>query len=52
MAPEKTVGPQNILSFAGIELDTLRMEVRLPVDKIGKCRLLISSFLRRKKVTA
>ncbi len=26
MAPEKTVGPENILAFAGIELDTLSME--------------------------
>ena len=51
IAPEKTVGPQNILSFAGIELDTLSMEARLPADKIEKCKLLISSFLRRKKVT-
>ena len=51
IAPEKTVGPQNILSFAGIELDTLSMEARLPADKIEKCKLLISPFLRRKKVT-
>ena len=50
-APEKTVGPQNILSFAGIELDTLSMEARFPADKSEKCKLLISSFLRRKKVT-
>ena len=48
---EKTVGPQNVLSFAGTELDTLSMEARLPADKIEKCKLLISSFLRRKKVT-
>ena len=27
------------------------MEARLPADKIEKCKLLISSFLRRKKVT-
>ena len=27
------------------------MEARLPADKIEKCTLLISSFLRRKKVT-
>ena len=51
IAPEKTVGPQNILSFAGIELDTLSMEACLPTDKIEKCKLLISSFLRRKKFT-
>ena len=51
MAPEKNVGPQNVLLFAGIESVTLRMEAHLPVGKIEKCRLLISSFLRRKKVT-
>ena len=51
MAPEKTVGPETLLAFAGIELDTLRMEVRLPPDKIAKCQTLISTFLRRKKVT-
>ena len=51
IALEKTVGPQNILSFARIELDTLRMEARLPADKTEKCKLLIASFLRRKKVT-
>ena len=37
MAPEKTVGPENVLAFAGIELDTLRMEARLPLDKTEKC---------------
>ena len=30
MAPEKTVGPHTVLSFAGIELNTYQMEVRLP----------------------
>jgi hypothetical protein len=42
---KKLWGPQNILSFAGIELDTLRMEACVPVDKTEKCRLLISLFL-------
>ena len=51
MAPEKTVGPENVLAFAGIELDTLRMEARLPLDKTEKCKTLVSTFLRRKKVT-
>lgn len=30
MAPEKTVGPSQIISFAGIELDSISMEARLP----------------------
>ena len=48
MAPEKTVDPENILAFAGIELDTLCMEARLPLDKTTACKTLISTILRRK----
>ena len=51
MAPEKTVGPSTTLAFAGIELDTVLMEARLPQDKLDKCRDLLSTFLRRRKVT-
>ena len=51
MAPEKTVGPSFVLSFAGIELDTQNMEARLPSDKLTKCRDSIQHFLRRKKIT-
>ena len=51
MAPEKTAGPETVLAFAGIELDTLRMEACLPLDKTAKCQTLIFTFLTRKKVT-
>ena len=52
MAPEKkTVGPSNILTFAGIELDSLCMEARLPLDKTEKCKAMVSAFLQCKKVT-
>ena len=51
MAPEKTVGPLTTLSFAGIELDSVAMEARMPRDKIDKCISSISQFMRRKKVT-
>ena len=51
MAPEKTVGPSTTLTFAGIELDTVLMEARLPQEKLDKCRDLLSTFLRRRKVT-
>ena len=50
IAHEKTAGPQRVLNFAGIELDTVRMEARLPADKIVKCKALVSSFITRKKV--
>ena len=51
MAPEKTFGPSTILTFAGVELDTIRCESRLPVDKLVQCSQLIASFLKKKKAT-
>lgn len=33
IAPEKTCGPATTLSFAGIELDTIQLEARLPSEK-------------------
>ena len=46
----KTEGPATELPFAGIELDTVRMEARLPPDKIAKCRNQLNLFLKSKKV--
>lgn len=51
MAPEKTVGPAHVLTFAGIELDTVKLEARLPIDKVQKCRSLLTSALTRDKMT-
>ena len=51
MAPEKTCGPSTTLCFAGIELDTIRFEARLPLEKLRKCADLISDFQKRKKIT-
>ena len=51
MAPEKTLGPFTIISFAGIELDTVASEARLPPDKIETCVREVSSFMLKKKVT-
>lgn len=51
IAPEKTCGPATTLTFAGIELDPIKCEARLPRDKIEKCVQTIADFLHRKKVT-
>ena len=48
MAPEKIVGSSTTLAFAGIELDTVLLEARLPKDKLDKCRDILSTFLRRR----
>ena len=45
------MGPASTITFAGIELDSVLIEARLPHEKLVKCRMLISEFLTRKKVT-
>lgn len=49
-APEKLIGPSQILSFAGMELDSCLMEAHLPLDKVEKCIGILSDFLKRKRV--
>jgi len=34
MAPDKTEGPSQVLTFAGIELDCCKNEARLPMEKL------------------
>ena len=41
IATEKTFGPLTTLSFAGIELDSVLMEARLPLDKLNLCSTLL-----------
>lgn len=51
LAPHKTEGPTNVLECLGIILDTVRMEARLPVDKVNRTIEIIDSFSRRKSCT-
>lgn len=51
LAPEKTEGPTTCLTFAGIELDTVCMEARLPADKRLKAIQQIQELLPKKRVT-
>ena len=51
MVPDKTVGPSTVLSFAGIELDTVHSEACLPHDKVMRCTSMLSDYLKRRKVT-
>ena len=50
LAPEKTVGPATVLQFAGITLDSVRQEARLPEDKLLKCRAMLLNFQARRSV--
>lgn len=51
LAREKTFQPSQVMSFLGYELDSVMMEVRLPLEKLVKCRALIASCLLRQKIT-
>lgn len=51
LPPEKTVGPDTVLQFAGITLDSVLFEARLPEDKLVKCRLMLHNFYTRRTVT-
>ena len=51
IAHEKTVGPNTTLQFAGIELDSVRLEARLPLDKLTKSRTLLHQYYKKRSVT-
>ena len=51
IAHHKTEGPLNIITFLGIELDTLNMEARLPQDKLFNYTHEVSNALQLSKIT-
>ena len=48
LVASKTLGPSQVLEFMGIELDSSRMEARLPEDKLNRTPELLKSFKRRR----
>lgn len=51
LAQEKQEGPTTSLTYLGLVIDTEKMEVKVPRDKVEKARLLITNLETRKKVT-
>ena len=51
LAIEKVAGPITILDFLGILLDTIRLEARLPDDKLLRVRTAVAEWLEKKKAT-
>ena len=45
---QKLEGPTAILTFLGIRLDTIRMELRLPQEKFEELKEVIAKWLTRK----
>jgi hypothetical protein len=51
IAPHKTQGPLTTLEFMGIILDSMRMEARLPPDKVERLSSCFASFKGRNSCT-
>jgi len=49
LALEKVEGPSTTICFLGIILDTIRMEIRLPTDKLQRIQDTLSNWLGKKK---
>ena len=47
VAAEKTEGTATVLTFLGIELDTVKQEVRLPQDKLSQLSLNLAVWMKR-----
>ena len=48
---DKMVNPNTMVKYLGIEIDTVKMTLSLPFDKLENVRELISSFLQKKSAT-
>lgn len=48
LAPNKTFPPSQVLEFMGITLDSLKMQARLPEDKLSSAQEKISAWSTRK----
>ena len=51
IAFEKTLGPAQILTFVGITLDSIKMETRLPKDKVDKAIGLLHKYSKKRTIT-
>lgn len=48
VAEEKTMGPATLMQLLGVELDSEKMEVRLPEKQLTKLKEIVASWRRRK----
>ena len=51
LAMEKLDGPTPVITFLGIEIDTIKQELRLPEDKLTRLLSLVSEWRCRKACT-
>ena len=50
IAKDKTIGPTTVLTFLGLEINTVLMFVRIPAIKLEKLKLEILNLLKMNKI--
>lgn len=48
---EKSVGPTTVLIFLGLEIDSCKVIIRIPLVKIEELKSLLSRYVNKKKIT-
>ncbi len=51
LSPTKTMGPVTVIEYLGIILDSVKMEARLPLEKIQRISALLQAFSTKKSCT-
>lgn len=51
IAPKKTFSPSTVLEFLGILLDSVKLQARLPEDKLLRLQISLESWSQRKSCT-
>lgn len=51
LAEHKTLGPDTIMEYLGIILDSKAMQARLPQDKVSRISIMLGTFMHRKTCT-
>ena len=51
LATEKTIGPASVITFLGLEIDTNKMCVRIPEEKLSRLKVELEGLLNKKKAT-
>ena len=50
IAQDKLVGPVHVITYLGIEIDTVTMTIRLPKEKLAQVQAIVSQWAGRKKM--
>lgn len=50
LAEDKTLGPVSVLTYLGLEIDTVNMLIKIPKPKVEILKQYVQEFLSRKSV--